>query len=315
MSFASDVKKEIAQVAVDECCFKAELYALIRLRSTISISLKNYKITFTTTSLNTSRRIVFLIKKLYGANVEILKKERVNLDQKPLYYLIIKEQGKEILTDLELLDENMFPTDELPKKLFVKECCQASFIRGAFLSKGSINDPTKNNYHLEITINNENDALFLISILAKLGIDAKKITRKKGEVIYIKKAEQIADLLRFIGAVNSLFNFEDLRIKKDLNNYVNRIINCDVANEQKALASANKQLENIEYLQKHHGFLNLTPRLMDAIVLRTTFPDDSLSELSEKSEDTVGRYISKSGLSHCFKDIDNLVIEYKKNKP
>jgi DNA-binding transcriptional regulator WhiA len=54
---------------------------------------------------------------------------------------------------------------------------------------------------------------------------------------------------------------------------------------------------------------------MNAIILRTSFPDDSLSQLSDKSEETVGRFISKSGLSHCFRDIDELVQEIKKNKP
>jgi DNA-binding protein WhiA len=89
-------------------------------------------------------------------------------------------------------------------------------------------------------------------------------------------------------------------------------MNCDVANEQKAIVTAAIQLENISYLNNNCGIMNLTPRLVDAIVLRTTFPDDSLSQLSEKSEETVGHYISKSGLSHCFRDINSLVQRMKK---
>ncbi|HEY8396193.1 MAG TPA: DNA-binding protein WhiA, partial [Bacilli bacterium] len=101
----------------------------------------------------------------------------------------------------------------------------------------------------------------------------------------------------------------------DLNNYVNRIMNCDVANEQKAIASAAKQLENIKFLEKNYGLMNLTPRLLDAVVLRMTYPDDSLAELSANSEKTIHRYLSKSGLSHCFNDLEKLVEEIKKNKP
>lgn len=53
---------------------------------------------------------------------------------------------------------------------------------------------------------------------------------------------------------------------------------------------------------------------MDAVILRTTFPDDSLAQLSEQSEEVINHYVSKSGLSHCFRDIRLLVEEIKKNK-
>jgi DNA-binding protein WhiA len=216
---------------------------------------------------------------------------------------------------MDLLKDDLSINDEMPKKFLQKECCKASLLRGAFLAKGSINSPLSNKYHLEIVTNTEKEAEFLKKILDEIRLEPKTIARPKGIVIYIKKAENIADFLKYVGASNSLFAFEDLRIKKDLNNYVNRIMNCDVANEQKAIATAAKQLNNIAYLEKNYGFINLTPRLMNAIILRTSFPDDSLSQLSDKSEETVGRFISKSGLSHCFRDIDELVQEIKKNKP
>lgn len=314
MSFANDVKRELSQIPENDCCLKAELYEIVRLKSSLSLNNQNFKITFTTTSITTARRIVYLIKRLYNVKVEMLKKEQNKLDHKPLYYLIIEEDGREILEDLDLFNPDYSIKDEISDLIIRKDCCKASLLRGAFLTKGSINNPNTGDYHLEITTNNESDALFLVSILENIGIESKTISRPKGEVVYIKKAEDIADFLRLIGASNSLFEFEDSRIKKDLSNYVNRIMNCDVANEQKAIASAARQLENIDFIQKRVGFMNLTPRLMDAIILRTTFPDDSLSQLSESSEETIGHYVSKSGLSHCFKDIDNMVIELKKNK-
>ncbi|NLD27013.1 MAG: DNA-binding protein WhiA [Acholeplasmataceae bacterium] len=315
MSFSSEVKKEIGLIQGEDCCIRAELYELIRLRSMVSISNRNFKITFTTTSLSTSRRIVYLIKKLYNVQVEILQKEQLRLDKKPLYYLVVTEKGKEILMDLDFINPDLTFNENMSTTLFQKECCKASLLRGAFLAKGSINNPISNKYHLEIVLNSQNEADFLKQIMEEIGIEAKTILRAKGVVLYLKRAEHIADFLKFIGAGNSLFTYEDLRIKKDLNNYVNRIMNCDVANEQKAIATASKQLADIAFLEKNYGFINLTPRLMDAVILRTTFPDDSLSQLSENSEETIGRFISKSGLSHCFQDISALVEEVKKNKP
>lgn len=315
MSFSSEVKKEIGLIQGEDCCLSAELYELIRLRASVSFSNRNFKITFTTTSNSTARRIVYLLKKLYDVKIELLQKQQVNLNKKPLYLIVVIEKGRTILEDMDLLKDDLSINDEMPKKFLQKECCKASLLRGAFLAKGSINSPLSNKYHLEIVTNTEKEAEFLKKILDEIRLEPKTIARPKGIVIYIKKAENIADFLKYVGASNSLFAFEDLRIKKDLNNYVNRIMNCDVANEQKAIATAAKQLNNIAYLEKNYGFINLTPRLMNAIILRTSFPDDSLSQLSDKSEETVGRFISKSGLSHCFRDIDELVQEIKKNKP
>ncbi|HHZ11849.1 MAG TPA: DNA-binding protein WhiA [Acholeplasmataceae bacterium] len=315
MSFSREVKKEIATLQNEDCCNRAELYALIRFRSTLTYSNRNFKIIFTTTSNATARRIVSLVKNLYSIQVVLLQKERDKLDKKPLYYIVIPENGRTILEDLKILNEDLSLSREINPELFAKDCCKAALLRGAFLARGSVNDPTKNKYHLELVANNLEEAEFLVKILEEMGISAKVISRAKGEVVYIKRAEHIADFLKFIGANNSLFAFEDLRIKKDLNNYVNRIMNCDVANEEKAIASAKKQLETIKFLEENYGLMNLTPRLLDAVILRMTYPDDSLSELSANSEKTIHRYLSKSGLSHCFKDLEKLAEEVKKNKP
>ena len=180
--------------------------------------------------------------------------------------------------------------------------------------RGSLNDPKKSNYHLEIVAMNQNDADFLIKILGDVGIVGKSIVRSKGVVVYLKKAEQIADFLRYIGATNSLFYFEDERIRRDYSNYANRTINCDIANEEKAITTAARQLKDIAYIENNYGLLNLSERLTDAVLLRNKYPDDSLSKLSEKSEELIGKYISKTGLSHCFKDIERMCIQIKKDK-
>jgi hypothetical protein len=315
MSFASEIKKEISNLPVDDCCLKAELYEIVRLKSSLSITNHNFKATFATSSLQTARRIVFLLKHIYKKQVEILKKDQIKLDYKPLYYVSFIDQDMKILFDLQIVNADYTINDEIAKSMFSKECCKASILRGAFLAKGSINDPNTNNYHFEIVTPNDIEANFLSELLFEIGLEPKRISRSKGEVVYLKKAEHIGDFLRFVGASTSLFAFEDLRIKKDLNNYVNRIMNCDVANEQKAIASAAKQLEDIAFLEKNYGLIKLTPRLMDAVILRTTFPDDSLSQLSDHSEEIINHYVSKSGLSHCFRDIGLIVEEIKKNKP
>lgn len=313
MSFSSDVKKELANIECDECCLKAELYAIIKFKGKIKISFNGLGVSIETSLNALARRIVFLFKKIYNIKLEIKAYKQQKLDKKTIYVLDVSN-ALNILIDLKILNQDNSFNETLNYHLFKNECCKASVVRGAFLVQGSINSPEKSNYHLEITVADSDDAEFLKNIMEDVLIYCKIIERKKGFVLYIKKSEQIGDFLKFVGAINSLFTFEDNRIKKDYSNYVNRIINCDIANEEKVLNSAKKQVEQIKYLQKYYGFINLSQRLMDAVVLRSKYPDYSLSALSEASLETVDRYISKSGLSHCFKDLEKLYIEIKSQK-
>ncbi|MGB4537601.1 MAG: DNA-binding protein WhiA [Bacilli bacterium] len=310
MSFSGDVKKELSSIPLNDCCLKAELYSAIRIRADISFGTEGADISFSTTQIAAARRIVFLLRKLYDVKVDLKIKKKNRVGEKSYYRINVADKDLSILKDLGVVDIDGTPRE--PSFSLENDCCKASTLRGAFLARGSINNPYSRDYHMEIIAPDAGEAELIQNLLKEIGIDAKMIERPKGIVVYIKKGEQIADFLKYVGASNSLFAFEDIRIKKDLSNYVNRIMNCDVANEQKAIATAAKQLEHIEFLEKHYGFVNLTPRLIDAIILRTHYPDDSLSQLSEKSLETVNRYISKSGLSHCFKDIEKLVEKIKK---
>ena len=311
MSFSLEVKKELANIEASECCEKAELYGIIRYKATIILSQAGLGVEIVTTHNVVARRIVYLFKKIYNLSLEITAVRREKLDYKTKYVLTLYGEAVNLLQELMILNPDYSINEQINYSILKRDCCKAALIRGLFLVQGSINNPDTGNYHLEITLENEYDIKYIQQILASVNIHPKYIVRKKGYVLYLKKSEQIGDFLNFIGAVNNLFAFEDLRIKKDYSNYVNRIINCDMANVQKALNSANSQLENIKYLTEHQGLVQLTQRLTDAIVLRTSFPEYSLADLSDVSEETVGRYISKSGLSHCFKDIESLCREIK----
>ena len=149
-------------------------------------------------------------------------------------------------------------------------------------------------------------------------LNAKVTQNKRGYIAYIKEAERIADFLRVIGANNSLFDFEDSRIKRDFKNSINRVINCDIANEKKALEAAQKQLEYIEIIERKQP-KNISKSMKEAIFLRKKYPDSTLLELSYASLEHFDNQISKSALNHRFraiKDLANQIMiseEIKKN--
>lgn len=314
MSFSSEVKKELANIEADNCCVKAELYGIIKYKATLKLSQAGLGFEIITTSNVVARRIVQLFKQVYNSLIDIYTAKRTKLDYKTKYILNINNNCFDILKDLKIMNDDYSLNEQINYEILKKDCCKSALIRGLFLVQGSVNNPETDNYHLEVILNNIEDVNYITNILQMVNIHPKMIERSKGYVLYLKKSEQIGDFLNYIGAVNNLFQFEDKRIKKDYNNYVNRIINCDIANEQKAMNSAKIQLENIKFLTENQGLVNLTQRLTDAILLRTTYPDYSLSELSSVSEEVIGKYITKSGLSHCFKDIEILCEEIKGKK-
>ncbi|HEY8445421.1 MAG TPA: DNA-binding protein WhiA [Bacilli bacterium] len=301
MSFALDVKKEISAIDNNIDALKAELYGIVKLKANFIISNNAFQLEFITSTLFLARRIIFLFKKIYGINGEILQKKRDNLDFKNLYYIIIKDV-KDILTDLDLIDEHLNFIDVSNKYYDDAD----SLLRGFFLAKGSVNDPKKTNYHLEIVCNLQEESEFIIKLLNKYHLEPKCVKRPKGYVVYLKKSEQIGDFLKIIGATNMMFTFENERIKKDLNNVVNRVLNCDIANSERTQASAAKQLADIKKIIEIKGINSLSNRLVEAIILRSTYPDLSLSELSEISEEVIGRHLSKSGINHCFRDLHEI---------
>lgn len=299
MSFAKDVKKEIANLKVDDECLKAELYGFLKLKRELVIRKNQFVCELKTNSLSIVRRLTSSIKKLYKVNVDVLEKNRVNLDYKNVYVISFSDHTKEILQDLTIIDEDYNYIEEINSSYDPE-----SVIRGMFLAKGSVNDPKCSRYHLEIACNTFTEAAYIVKQLNEYGIIAKIIKRKDYQVVYVKKSEQIGDVLKVIGSSSLMFEFENERIKRDLNNVVNRIINCDIANSEKTQKSAMRQLEQIEYIEKTVGFESMPIRLMEVSTLRIKNPDASLQELSDVSLETIGRYISKSGLTHCFKDLD-----------
>lgn len=312
MSFASEIKKEIAAITLVDQELYAELYALILFKSTLVISNNKLNLVFQTKQNFLTRRISSLFNEVFNIKVDIALKEQKKLDKKPLYIISVLADVQEILKEYKIINEYLLEIDEINEEIIKETNQKIAFLRGAFLARGSVNNPETSNYHLEIVCDKLFMAKKLQEILLEVGIEANIFKRPKGQVLYLKKSEHIGDFLRYVGAVNNLFSFEDIRIKKDLNNYVNRMINCDVANEQKVLKTAEKQLKDIKLIKEKRGFLNLSQRLLDAIILRNTFPDDSLASLSEKSEEVIGKYVSKSGLSHCFSDLRKMALEIKK---
>ena len=201
------------------------------------------------------------------------------------------------LINLFLIDFGISET-VIDRSLFVRDCCAPSFIRGAFLACGNINDPEKE-YRAEFSVKNEALADDFNSVLAEYGINMKKTTRGKACVLYTKDSTVIEDLLTLMGDSLRSLDVMDTKIMKSVKNNTNRARNCDNANIDRMLAASIKQRTAIEYLEKTDRLYSLPSELLEAALLRKENPQATLKELCKISQTP----ITISGLTHRFKRI------------
>lgn len=242
-------------------------------------------------------RFLKLLRSLYPSNVKLdIKDEKVLKHRKTIKLKILSPVDK-IISEHTLDSRDLLLTTPEDKK---------AFLRAAFLIGGSVNSPNTSNYHLEIYAKDSNNILFIQGLMNYFDLNAKIIRRRNGFIAYIKDAEQIANFLIITKAQNSLFKFEDIRIQRDFNNSINRVINCEVANEQKVMESAARQVDDINFIKEHLTLEALNPKLRKAADLRLENPDLSLSELELAYLEKYGKKISRSGLNHRFIKIREL---------
>lgn len=299
MSYASEVKKELTTLEVHFGNAKAELMALIRMNGSLGLSNHRFILNVQTENPATARRIYSLLKQFYDVESELLVRRKMKLKKNNLYIVRLNKGSDYVLKDLDILDGFQLK-ETVPLDFFDDDAKVRSYLRGAFLATGSVNNPETSSYHLEIYSLYEDHNQTICEMMNRYGLNARTAKRRSGYITYLKEAEKIADFLSLIGATSSMLKFEDIRIMRDMRNSVNRIVNCENANFNKVADAANRQIESIKYLDKKIGLNNLPVKLQEIAIARMAHPEVSLKELGEL---VPGGPISKSGVNHRLRKI------------
>lgn len=310
MSFSNDVKNELSRIETnDPCCDKAELLGLLRMSGAIIIRGSNVGIHFSTENAALARRVLQLLKSNYQVQTEVVitRSRRLKKNNRYQVRVIPAPQVSKALTELQLLSVE----SDLKNPLLNNHCCKRTFLRGAFLGGGSISRPSSD-YHLEMVTGNEDFAHSIIKVMHSFSLKAKLTDRKNDFIVYLKDGESITKFLSVIGAHNSMMDFENVRIVKEMRNNVNRVVNCETANLNKVVKAAVRQINCIKYIEQHLGLNQLPQALQDTARLRLEYPDASLNELVEYSGG-----IGKSGINHRLKKLQEMAfgmgMEMEKN--
>lgn len=217
-------------------------------------------------------------------------------------YIVRLKDAETMLRDLHILGDGITFIHDIDKKLIKKKCCKRSYLRGAFLAGGSVNNPETSSYHLEVFSLYKEHNESLCELMNEFQLNSKTLERKNGFITYLKEAEKITEFLNVVGAHNALMRFEDVRIVRDMRNSVNRLVNCETANLNKTIGAALRQVENIRYIQESVGLDILPERLREIANLRVEHQDVTLKELGEM----LNTPISKSGINHRLRKIDEI---------
>lgn len=301
MSFSNDVKNELSRIETnDPCCDKAELLGLLRMSGAIIIRGSNVGIHFSTENAALARRVLQLLKSNYQVQTEVVitRSRRLKKNNRYQVRVIPAPQVSKALTELQLLSVE----SDLKNPLLNNHCCKRTFLRGAFLGGGSISRPSSD-YHLEMVTGNEDFAHSIIKVMHSFSLKAKLTDRKNDFIVYLKDGESITKFLSVIGAHNSMMDFENVRIVKEMRNNVNRVVNCETANLNKVVKAAVRQINCIKYIEQHLGLNKLPQALQDTARLRLEYPDASLNELVEYSGG-----IGKSGINHRLKKLQEMAV-------
>ena len=242
---------------------------------------------------------------MYDISPKISVRKGYNYTKNYIYVLQITKKVKNIVRDLSLdtiIPKNYIIDDDLSKR---------SYLRGLFISCGSINDPKKSRYHLEFFVNDKEYAYFINKLLNDYYLNSKVLKRDTKYMIYIKEAEKIGDFLRMMNAINALFYFEDIRIYRDHKNMTNRLNNCEQANIDKIIATATNQVNDIKIIEESGGLDLLSDKEQVVATYRLKYPEASLVELSEIISLETDTKITKSGLYHRFNKIKELANRIK----
>lgn len=309
MSFSGEVKEELSrQFQKSRHCQIAEIAAILGFAGKLE---EESVLRVYTENLSLARKYFMLMKKTFHAEVKITVRQGGYLQKSRIFVISLTqpEEVKKVLQAVKWQEGTGkdIRGEELVNGLLVQNaCCKRAFIRGAFLSAGSMSDPEKS-YHFEIVCTSEEKAVQLMEIINSFDIDAKIVQRKKNYVVYVKEGAQIVDMLGIMEAHVALMNLENVRILKEMRNSVNRQVNCETANINKTVNAAVKQIEDINYIEETVGLSSLPENLQEIAEVRLKYPEAALKELGTFLEPAVG----KSGVNHRLRKLCEIAEEMR----
>ncbi len=313
MSLTTGIKDELAHLKPRKKCDRlAELSALVRLTGSLHLKQGGLDLTMASPVPAVARKILVLLKDIFDIDVEVVAEPPSLKKHRPNYIITAPTQAALVYTlkKARILDEDGNLTRGVPYELLNNRCCQAAYVRGAWLAAGSITS-TAHGYHLEISTSNGELAEDMLTVLEELGFPAKLNERAKDYAVYLTDADSISDFLTIVGAHQSRLEFENRRIIKALKSQVNRVVNAEAANLRKTASASVNQIKDIKEIERQIGVGSLPTALSELARARLRHPEATTAELGE----LLAEPASKSAVNHRFRRLRAIARDLERQLP
>ncbi|MBY5035310.1 DNA-binding protein WhiA [Streptococcus gallolyticus] len=302
MSFTVQVKEELLSQARME---KSELGAMIKLSGSLGLATSGLTLSISTENAKIARHLYEMLWHFYQVKADIRHHQKTNLRKNRVYTVFLDTGVNEILDDLHMADSFFGLATGIAPAILENDSWSQAYLRGAFLASGSVKDPEKGKYQLEIASVYSDHAEDLAKLLQKFLLDAKVIERSKGTITYLQRAEDIMDFLLVIGAENAKIEFENVKLMRETRNDLNRANNAETANIARTVTASMKTINNIAKIIDTAGLDQLPIDLQEVAQLRIQHPDYSIQQLA----DSLTNPITKSGVNHRLRKINKIAEE------
>lgn len=162
----------------------------------------------------------------------------------------------------------------------VADHCRIAWLRGRFLARGSLS-LASGRAHLEFVVPLD-EAAVLAARLAELGLPASWRIRRGRGVVTWKSADTIGTFLRRIGAGSAILELESRQVARALRGEINRVINAESANLQRAVVASSRQLRAIDVLEADGRLAEQPPVVRLVADARRATPEATFAELAER---------------------------------
>ena len=309
MSFSGNVKDELCRMPLGKnCCMLSELTALYRTSGSLSFhGMCRVQVQYRVENAALARRIFRLLRARMNITPRLHYVQHARLGgQRTCVLTIGDEDSQRLMLALRMIEQDEDGSVRYRRTTvrypMTRQCCRKAYLRAAYLGGGTMTTPDKD-YHFEIATTDQSMVKELSRLLDKSGLPVNTYTRKGATVVYLKSAQHISDALAMMGASNSVFALEDVRIRKQARGAANRAINCDGHNLERTVAAADEQVQGIRRYVIEKGLRSLPPALQEIAQKRLDNVDLSLVELGQLFEPP----LSKSAVNHRMRRLMDVI--------
>jgi DNA-binding transcriptional regulator WhiA len=180
------------------------------------------------------------------------------------------------------------------------EHCRIAYLRGRFLAHGSLS-LASGRTHLEFVLPPE-EARQLCQQLAGFEMPATWRLRRGRGVVTWKSVETVVTFLKVVGGGSSLLELEARQVSRTVRGDLNRVINAESANLQRAVAASARQLEAIEAVDSD-GRLAEQPYVVRLVAdARREEPEATFTELAERLD------LHRSAVQRALERVERLAL-------